>query len=435
MKRKIRPIAVVIATVYLFILSGFIYAKTIEINFWNLMGSSGSGLYWDILQESIGIFNEIYKGRIHVTALPNLARDPAKLAVAVAGGVPPDVIQVDRFMVGSLASQGLLQSIDDLVKRDNINLDNFFLPTVKEAIYRDKLYGLPYHTDDRALVYNVDLFEEAGLDPKAPPKTWEEVDVYSRKIDLRNPNGTWKRVGFIPWWGYSDWIGLLWAAGGDILDETNTKVIWNREPGIKATEWVQSYIHRYGGWNIAFEPPIQRQHLACGVLGMIICGSWNVGEMKTLAPDIAYDVSPTPRPKGLEKEFTTWCGGYALSIPVGVTGEKRDAAWEFIKFYCGDERPQKLLGVKSGMIPALKSAAFSREFISLDVRLQKFLSLMQYGRIRPVVPSGAELSRIYRDKMYSLLSEDKLSARQIVDETARLGQIELDKGWQRAKVK
>lgn len=408
-------------------------AKTTDIEFWGRRGASG--LYWDILEETITMFNEIYRGDIRVTAIPGIASDRAKLVAAVASGVVGGVIEVDRFEVGSLASQGLLQPLDDLVKRDRLSLDEFFLPTVQEAVYSGKLYSLPYFTDDRGLVYSVDIFNETGLDPQSPPRTWEEVDACSAKIDLGNPNGTWRRVGFIPWWGSSDWIGLLWAAGGEILDETNTKVIWNREPGLKATEWMQSYVRRYGRWDIVFEPSIPRTGLSSRALGMYISGSWNIGELKRYAPDMTYDVAPTPRPKGLEGELITWCGGYAASIPAGVAGEKRDAAWEFLKFYCADEKSQKLIGVKSGMIPALKKAAFSREFTSLDPRLHTFLSLMPYGRFRPVVPAGAELSQIYLQTMFSLLREDKLPARQIVDETARLGQMALDEGWQRAKVR
>lgn len=431
MKRTIYVVIAALAA-WSLILVGGAWAKPIEIKYWGIWTGEPYGK--EIEGKVIERFNKLHEGKIQVIADP-LAGGEDKLAIAVAGGSPPDVIKVDRFKVGSHASAGLLQPLDDLIKRDNIDISQFFPPTILEAKYKGKIYGLPWNTDDRAIYYNADLFSEVGLDPKAPPKTWEEMDAYSRKIDLVNPDRKWKRVGFVPHWGNWYFVGWLWAAGGDLLDETNTKVIWDQEPGVRAAEWMQSYIRQRGGWDIVWDKGYQHGALWGGALAMVVDGSWNLANMKLYAPDIKFDIAPVPRPKGLEKEPITWCGGFALSIPVGVPKERREAAWEFIKFYCAEEWAQTLLGAKSGQIPALRAGAFSSEFLSIHPLIKKFVSLMQYGKFRPVVPAGGELWSIYQDKLYSLLSQDKMPARQIVQETARLGQVELDKGWQRAKVK
>ena len=86
-------------------------------------------------------------------------------------------------------------------------------------------------------------------------------------------------------------------------------------------------------------------------------------------------------------------------------------------------------------MPVYRKAALSKEFLSRHPLMKKVVWLMEYSRYLPVIPCGEELWDIYSNRFYALLREGKMSARQIVEETARLGQIELDKGWQRAKVK
>jgi len=50
----------------------------------------------------------------------------------------------------------------------------------------NRVYGLPRDGYALGLVYNRKLFEEAGLDPDAPPTTWEEVREVARRLTDRD---------------------------------------------------------------------------------------------------------------------------------------------------------------------------------------------------------------------------------------------------------
>ena len=44
------------------------------------------------------------------------------------------------------------------------------------------LYALPFNRSTPMFYYNKDMFEEVGLDPEAPPQTWDELKEYAAKL-------------------------------------------------------------------------------------------------------------------------------------------------------------------------------------------------------------------------------------------------------------
>ncbi|MFQ9802023.1 MAG: extracellular solute-binding protein [Clostridia bacterium] len=48
--------------------------------------------------------------------------------------------------------------------------------------YKDEIYGIALFHHAFIFAYRKDLFEKAGLDPEAPPKTWDELKEYAYKL-------------------------------------------------------------------------------------------------------------------------------------------------------------------------------------------------------------------------------------------------------------
>ena len=148
--------------------------------------------------------------------------NPQKLMTSIVGGVPPDVINQDRFTVGDWASRGTFQSLNEYLDQepnapDSVRQENFYPAPWSEAVYQGKIYAIPTGIDDRLLFYNKKLFREAGLDPNKPPRTWEELLEYSKKLTVFNADGTYKQIGFIPNFGNS-WLYLYsWQNGGEFM--------------------------------------------------------------------------------------------------------------------------------------------------------------------------------------------------------------------------
>ncbi len=114
-------------------------------------------------------FEEQYGLRVVVTEknFQNI-RDDFKVAAPTGEG--PDIIIGAHDWLGELAENGLLAEIGLGDKTEQ------FLPaSVQAFVYDGTLYGMPYATENVALVYNPELVAEA-------PTTWTEVMELSAQI-------------------------------------------------------------------------------------------------------------------------------------------------------------------------------------------------------------------------------------------------------------
>lgn len=107
--------------------------------------------------------------------------DAKTFATRLAGGSAPTLLRVPLTEPPALIERGQVADIADVASE----LDSFdeLNPRVMQFLERDgAVYGIPEKSYAFGLVYNRDLFEQAGLDPDSPPETWDEVREYAAQI-------------------------------------------------------------------------------------------------------------------------------------------------------------------------------------------------------------------------------------------------------------
>ncbi len=148
--------------------------------------------------------------------------NPQRLMCGIAGGVPPEVVEYDRFAVCQWASRRAFLDIGPLIERDRARLqsareelarlqaggadpaelarrreeiarierfivlpEDYYPQTWNECAWQDGQYGVPNYMDDRVMYYNADLLVQNGfVDAEGrpvPPDTWEQV--LSKRVD------------------------------------------------------------------------------------------------------------------------------------------------------------------------------------------------------------------------------------------------------------
>ena len=86
-----------------------------------------------------------------------------------------------------------------------------------------------YGRNCSGIIYNKDLFRKAGLDPDHPPKDWNELYEFARKLTVdKNRDGKTDQYGFyvpvfpasgqLSIWMVLQWAPFLWQAGGTEID-------------------------------------------------------------------------------------------------------------------------------------------------------------------------------------------------------------------------
>jgi ABC-type glycerol-3-phosphate transport system substrate-binding protein len=103
-------------------------------------------------------------------------------AVQLAAGSLPDVFTVPFTDAKTLLQNGQLMDVTDEI--ESLGYADKFNPIILDAVAGDDghLYGFPRQAYAMGLHYNRDLFEAAGLDPDAPPTTWDEVRAAAKAI-------------------------------------------------------------------------------------------------------------------------------------------------------------------------------------------------------------------------------------------------------------
>lgn len=102
-----------------------------------------------------------------------------QIKVALDSGDTPDVITELISRVALYADAGQLRDVSDWYG-DDLPLDDFAPASIEAVTVEDTTYAVPYRWDAGAMVYNQDLFDQAGI--SEPPATWAELEEAAQQI-------------------------------------------------------------------------------------------------------------------------------------------------------------------------------------------------------------------------------------------------------------
>lgn len=109
-----------------------------------------------------------------------------KIAADAAAGTLPDVVNLNPNFAQPLEEQGVFTALDDVASQ----VSGAYVQGAWDAFSvpgEDAHYGYPWYLTSEVTMYNADLFEQAGLDPQAPPTTLEQL--YSQAEELTSASG------------------------------------------------------------------------------------------------------------------------------------------------------------------------------------------------------------------------------------------------------
>ncbi|MDO8587794.1 MAG: extracellular solute-binding protein [Armatimonadota bacterium] len=304
-----------------------------------------------------------------------------KLILSIAGKAPPDVVRFYTHLGGELMARYGLEPLDDLVRRDGVELKDFYPVAIRQNSFRERLYGMPWLLSPNALLYNIDLFRKAGLDPRKPPRNWDELVRYSLRLTKRDKQGTIQQLGFADLLSFNL---FLWQNGGSLLSKDMRDPAFDSAEGKETLIWMRSFLDREVGdfttlqaFNSSFKGAAQ-DAFGMGKVAMRIDSPFRIPDLRKYYPDLHFAVAPAP----WKKLHTAEVVGNSLVIPRG--SRHREAAWRFIKFVTSGEQMIRVCRAAS-RIPARRAAAMSPAFYS-DPIMRPFVDEIPYGRSVPVVP-------------------------------------------------
>ena len=184
-------------------------------------------------QTQVDTWNANNESQIELTVVPGGTDFVTKLGAAIAAGEQPDIASVDLIFTPVFSSTGQLTDITEYVQAlpfvDDLTPAHMGLGT-----FEGRNYALPTAVDGSFIVYNIDLFEQAGLDPEDPPSNWDEFLDAARAITALGDDtyGYWFSGNCAGCLGFIH-MPFVWANGGAFFSDDKSEATISDEPAMR----------------------------------------------------------------------------------------------------------------------------------------------------------------------------------------------------------
>ena len=358
-------------------------SRRVELEFWLADFNQATRALID--RQLVPQFEAAHPGVKVNTQYISWAHLDEKLTISFAGGVAPDVFQVGAEYVGGLAYRGMAEPLDERIARWGAK-DDYFPASWSTCVYQGRVYGLPYLSAPRVLLYRKDLLRAAGFDH--PPDTWEELAAAAQRMTVREGTTT-KQAGMNLPVSWQLFVEFLWENGGQVFSDDGRRSMLNSP---EAAEALQFYVDLYNKYRVcptAGMPQIGGSVpvFASQKAAMEINNQFGVYNVSKYAPELLPQVGVAPTPRRKQRVISVYTDWLAMS----PQSAHKDLAWELMTFLM---EPKNLAAYNATLffIPPRRSAVEAAEFMEKTPQLREFVSLMdRYGRSLPAIPEWFEI--------------------------------------------
>lgn len=218
------------------------------------------------------------------------------------------------------------------------------------------IYGVPVDVMNIQMLYNKDLFKQAGLNPDRAPQTWKEwMDAWHALKAAGIP-------GLVSGWGET-WMIDCFAnnMAFNIMGEKKVLDTFRGKVSYTDPDWV-SVLSLFDDLRkekmlvpsmVTMINKTAEQTFANGKAAFAFNGSWCVNVYRGMNPSLNYSAMLPPA-SSTRYPMRIW-GGAGSSFMVNAKSEKQQQAIDFLKWLSGAE-PQAFLSQETMNLPANKSS-------------------------------------------------------------------------------
>jgi multiple sugar transport system substrate-binding protein len=299
----------------------------------------GSGTGGALTTLGFGLVDEIASSRVDVfrTKHPDVdlrinegAFDAQQFLSAVASGRPPDLVYLDRELIGSYAHRGALQPLTSCVDRAGLRMSDYRANAVDQTTVDGTLYGVPEFTIVQVVFVNDKAAADAGVRPAdIDTGDWDELAGLGAKM-TKQSGGKLTRLGFYP--KIPDFYPLwVHAGGGRVLSDDGKRAELDSAAALAPLTYATGVYDQAGGYPTvkAFSDSWDffgaKNEFATDQVGLMPMDSWYLNTLAEVSPDAPITVLPF---RGRDGKPTAWAGGSAWAIPEGA--KHPDQACDFI---------------------------------------------------------------------------------------------------------
>jgi multiple sugar transport system substrate-binding protein len=308
----------------------------------------------------VDLWNASHDDKVKLVVVP-ASEMVGKITAGVPAGNVADLVSLDLIYLPDLMRAGLVTDLTDSLK-DDANQAKMAQAYKDLATYKGRLYGTGFIPDVSVLVWNKDLFKQAGLDPEKPPTTLGEIHADAKKIRALGGD----TYGFYfsgacagcnifvlsPYMVASGVKLLPASAADDALQGSGVKEVLQTYRDMWTEGLVPASAKTDNGSNFValFE---------AGKIGIEGAGGFLIADIKKAVPNLNFGVAFLPGIK--EGEKSAFVGGDVVIIPKNT--KHADIALQFIKWQLTDAAQLEGLA-KNNLLPTRTDLADNKYFQS-----------------------------------------------------------------------
>lgn len=329
-----------------------------------------------------------------------------QMQTRVAGGTAPDCYELNIENFAAYANKGVLAEIS------GIDTSGYNQTALSAFQVEDKQYGVPGSFSNVILIYNKDLFDQAGLEYPDNEWTWDDVAEAGEAISALDDAtyGIYAPITF------NEFFKVAAQYGGSLLNEDKTEFTINSKENLQAA---QTMIGRVVESNIQ---PNEEQMggmgdwdlFQSGRLGMIPTGIW---AFNTFAEGCDFEWDICVEPGGIQKATHF----FSNALVVNAKSEKKEAAATWINWLASSDKASELRIEAGWDLPAINNETILSQYLELtppENRKAVFESL-DYLVTPPIIEDYAIMADLITSKLQEAAG-GKITAQEALDQAQEL---------------
>jgi multiple sugar transport system substrate-binding protein len=214
-----------------------------------------------------------------------------KVLTAVRGGTQPDIAYLYGSWAPNVAKIPQVVNLTKVVQKPSVDWNDFWVGERDVATVNGKVIGIPALVDNLAVVYNQTLFKQAGLTPPSANWTWAQFQADAKAL-TKSSIKQYGTAYVTP--GSEDtvwhWEVMLWEAGGQILNASNTKAAFDSPAGLESLNTLRTMaLTDHSVYLDPADSPYATLFNS-GKIGMVVTGPWDLSGF----PNVHYGVQVMP---------------------------------------------------------------------------------------------------------------------------------------------
>ncbi|PKM40999.1 MAG: sugar ABC transporter substrate-binding protein [Firmicutes bacterium HGW-Firmicutes-9] len=305
-------------------------AEPITIDFMNFSANEGGLLTLGLMKDLFEKDNPNIKINIETFGWDTYG---TQLQTRIGGGDAPDCFELGLDAFPSYVDQSAILPLDEMTAATTTDLSMLTEKSVQAFSLNGVKYGMPYSYSTVVLIYNKDLFDQAGVSYPTADWTWADADAAALKIKALGED----YYGLIQPISTYEFFKVVKQYNGGLLNDDNTAFTVNRAENVEA---LQRLVDNVQVTNICPSTE-QRGSLdewgmfKLGKTGMIVTGIWAFPSFTT---DCAFNWDIAVEPGAVTKATHYFANGLAIS----ADSENAEAAYKWIEFLATSEQVAQL---------------------------------------------------------------------------------------------